>query len=128
MTAELDVYIATSGPYRLGFVSTQIASTAPCPSFDSSQVERPGILGAHDGMVVVHPAWLWGQAAMEQAPQQLLVVRTGVCALAVDSCRLQRVVIDPPPAAMAGSGVVFGIARTAEGMTPVVDLACVPLV
>lgn len=127
MTPEIDIYITTSGPYRFGFVAAQIASTAPCPEFDAGRVARPGILGLHDGVVVVHPAWLWGLTAMEQAPRQLLVVRTGACALAVDTCRLQRAAIEPPPAAMAATGVVFGIATTADGLTPVIDLACVPL-
>ncbi len=127
MSPELDVYVATSGPYRLAFVAAQIDSTAPCPSFDMHEAERPGVLGTHEGMRVVHPGWFWGQADVQQSPQYLLVVRTGICALAVDTCRLQRLVVDPPPAAISGSGLVYGLVNTAEGLMPVLDLARVPL-
>jgi hypothetical protein len=127
VSPELDVYLATSGPYRLAFVAAQIDSTAPCPSFELGDVNRPGVLGTHEGMRVVHPAWFWGQAAMLQPPFHLLVIRSGVCALAVDSFRLQRMVVDPPPSALSASGLVYGLVNTSEGLTPVIDLACVPL-
>jgi hypothetical protein len=78
-------------------------------------------------MPIVHPGWLWGQVDVEQPPRHLLIVHTGACALAVDACRLERVVVDPPPAALAGSGMVFGIVHGVEGLVPVVDLAGVPL-
>jgi hypothetical protein len=125
--AELDLYVATSGPYRLAFVSAQIDSTAPCPAFDLGAVPRPGILGMHEGMRVIHPGWLWGQQRVEQLPRQLLVVRSGTCALAVDSYRLQRLAVEPAPAALAGRGLVYGVIPTADGLMPVLDLARVPL-
>lgn len=127
MKAELDLYVATSGSYKLAFVSAQIDSAAPCPSFDPAQAERPGILGVHEGMQVIHPAWLWGQAPVQQAPRYLLVVRSGTCALAVDSYRLHRHIVEPPPAALAGRGLVYGLVRTSDGLMPVIDLAHVPL-
>jgi hypothetical protein len=127
VSPELDLYVATSGPYRLAFVAAQIDSIAPCPPFASNVGSRPGILGTHEGMRVVHPAWLWGQVSMQQAPHYLLVIRSGICALAVDTYRVQRLVVDPPPSVISGSGLVYGLVNTAEGLLPVIDLAYVPL-
>jgi hypothetical protein len=127
VSSELDVYVATSGPYRMAIAASQIDSTAPCPSFELSTIDRPGVLGVHEGMRVIHPGWLWGEVRVQQPPQYLLVVRSAVCALAVDTCRLTRVIVDPPPPALAGSGLIFGLVNTAEGLMPVFDLACVPL-
>ncbi|MDB5077382.1 MAG: hypothetical protein JWO42_3561 [Chloroflexi bacterium] len=127
MSPALDLYVATSGPYRLAFVAAQIDSIVPCPSFDANEASRPGVLGTHEGMRVVHPAWFWGDVAMRQSPHHLLVIRSGICALAVDTYRLQRFVVDPPPSVMSGSGPVYGLVNTPEGLMPVIDLACVPL-
>jgi hypothetical protein len=128
MSAELDIYVATSGPFRLGFAAAQVDSSGPCPSFDARDPEqRPGVLGVHEGMQVVHPGWFWGQVEAQQLPECLLVVRTGVCALAVDSCRLRRLAVEPPPAVLAGSGIVFGVVDAGEGLVPILDLARVPL-
>jgi hypothetical protein len=127
MKADLDLYVANSGPYRLAFVSAQIASALPSPSFDLGGGERPGVLGAHDGMSVIHPGWLWGQTPAQTQPRYLLVTRSGRHALAVDSYRLQRHTVEPPPAILAGQGMVFGIVQTAEGVMPVLDLARLPL-
>lgn len=126
MSLELDLYVASSGLYRLAFVSNQIDSTAPCPAFDLETVSHPGILGIHEGMRVIHPGWLWGQQRAEQPPRYLLVVRSGNCALAVDSYRLQRLAVEPAPVALAGRGIVYGLVP-AEDLMPVVDLARAPL-
>ena len=127
MSVEIDVYVATSGPYQLAFAADQIESTGPCPAFASDEVERPGVLGIRGGMRVVHPGWFWGEIAMQQPPRHLLVVRSGMYALAVDTCQLLRLLIEPPPPVLAGSGMVFGLATTTGGPLPVFDLACVPL-
>ncbi len=127
MSVELEVYVATSGPYQMAFAADQIESTGPCPAFAREEAEQPGILGLCDGLQVVHPGWFWGQAEMQQQPQYLLVVRAGMGALAVDTCQLQRLPIDPPPPILAGNGMVFGLANTTGRPIPVFDLACVPL-
>jgi hypothetical protein len=61
MSVELDIYVATSGPYCLGFAAAQIDCSSPRPSFEPHDPARPGILGVHEGMQVVHPGWFWGQ-------------------------------------------------------------------
>ena len=127
MSVELEVYVATSGPYRMAFAADQIESTRPCPAFAGHEGEQPGVLGTRDGLRVVHPGWFWGDAEVKQQPQYLLVVRSGMCALAVDTCQLQRLLIDPPPPVLAAGGMVFGLANTTGGLMPVFDLACVPL-
>ena len=97
MNPELDLYLATSGPYRLAFVSAQIATVAACPHYDVQQAPAPGMLGYYEGMQVIHPGWLWGMAPAQQAPRFLLVLRSGTHALAVDSCRRERLLVAPAP-------------------------------
>jgi hypothetical protein len=64
---------------------------------------------------------------MQQPPHYLLVIRSGVCALAVDTYHVQRFVVDPPPSVISGSGLVYGLVNAAEGLMPVIDLAYAPL-
>src|SRR4051794_15619995 len=112
MSAELDLYVTTSGPYRLGFVAAQIDAVTASPTFDLASVRQPGVLGIHEGMRVLHPAWFWGDRPLVQPPHYLLVVHTGACALAVDTYRLQRVAVDPAPAVFGPTGVVYGLVAT----------------
>jgi len=127
MSVEIEVYVVTSGPYRLAFAADQIEASRPCPAFAGYEGEQPGVLGMRDGLRVVHPGWFWGEAEVKQQPRYLLVVRSGLCALAVDTCQLQRLLIEPPPSVLASSGMVFGLANPPSGLLPVFDLACVPL-
>ena len=124
---RFDLYLATSGPYQFAFASDQIEGTAPCPEFKADGAVRPGVLGIHEGMPIVHPGWFWGDEVASQLPQHLLLVRSGICALAVDTCRLERAMVEPPPTALYGSGMVFGLVATPEGLVPVLDLTCIPL-
>jgi hypothetical protein len=127
MSLELEVYVATSGPYRMAFAADQIESTRPCPAFAVAEGDQPGVLGTRDGLLVVHPGWFWGDAEVKQQPKYLLVVRSSMCALAVDTCQLQRLRIDPAPSVLADNGMVFGLAHASGGLMPVFDLAYVPL-
>jgi|NGEPerStandDraft_6_1074524.scaffolds.fasta_scaffold396719_1 hypothetical protein len=127
MSESYDLYITSSGPYRLAFMASQIDMVLPCPDFPADEAWRDGVLGTHEGVQVIHPAWLWGNEGLPRHPRQLLVVRTGTCALAVDTCRMQHAAVEPLPAALAANCMLFGLIMGAEDITPVYDLACVPL-
>lgn len=127
MSIDFDLYLTTSGQYRLAFVQSQIASVEVYPQLEPGPGAKPGMLGTYDGLRVVHPSWYWGATRTQQSPRFLLILRSGTHALAIDSYRIERLSVQPAPLVLSSRGLVYGVVGTPDGLTPVLDLACVPL-